>query len=248
MKRLRPAGIALALLTLGACFTDDKTPRQALFIGVDVSGSFMKQPSFDDSLDFLSYYIYAHLKGLGGLEVPKSMFVGSIGGSWINDAKTFYPIETFQDKTPAQIRATLGELFPRGRNNALTDFNSFFKQIALFIQNKNLILKPIAIVMASDGVPDAGKLSFGTIKVAPLETLSRNITVRLLYTDANTGNGWQNKVKRSRVKVWTQDASVMVRWKEPTLFDPTQPFETQEKLFSWIKDNVDFPVKGKRVD
>src|SRR5881397_4076557 len=54
--------------------------RLVLFIGVDISGSFMNGKYFDDSIEFLARYIHAHLNGLGGMEVPNAMFVGSIGG------------------------------------------------------------------------------------------------------------------------------------------------------------------------
>src|SRR5690349_23015082 len=54
--------------------------RIVIFIGVDISGSFKKTGYFKDSIRFAAHYIYAHLKGYGGLEVPSDLFVGSIGG------------------------------------------------------------------------------------------------------------------------------------------------------------------------
>ena len=79
--------------------TQPAAPRLVLFIGVDISGSFMHGKYFDDSLEFLARYIHAHLNGLGGLEVPHSLFVGSIGGVKKDEAKTLYPIEMFQNRT-----------------------------------------------------------------------------------------------------------------------------------------------------
>src|SRR5258708_7666863 len=78
-------------------------PRLVMFIGVDISGSFMHGRYFEDSLEFLARYIHAHLNGLGGLEVPHSLFVGSIGGKTQGEAKTLYPIEMFEDRTVEQI-------------------------------------------------------------------------------------------------------------------------------------------------
>src|SRR6185369_2420135 len=68
-------------------------PRLVMFIGVDISGSFMNGRYFDDSIQFLARYIYAHLNGLGEMEVPHSLFVGSIGGYKKDEPKTLYPIE-----------------------------------------------------------------------------------------------------------------------------------------------------------
>ncbi|MCI0532444.1 MAG: hypothetical protein L0Y74_10965, partial [candidate division Zixibacteria bacterium] len=74
------------------------------------------------------------------------------------------------------------------------------------------------------------------------------ITVRLLYTDAVVGKNWQTKVRRSRVKIWTQDAEVMASWKDPKILLPATPLEEQGKFFGWVEDNVDFGVRARRVD
>ena len=81
------------------------TGRLVMFVGVDISGSFMHGKYFDDSIAFLARYIHAHLNGLGEMEVPHSLFVGSIGGVKQDEAKTLYPIETFQDRSIEQIEA-----------------------------------------------------------------------------------------------------------------------------------------------
>src|SRR5437867_245758 len=101
-----------------------------MFVGVEISGSFMHGRYFDDSIDFLAYYLHAHLNGLGGLEIPHSLFVGPIGGEKKDEPKTLFPIEKFQDRTVEQIEAELHELFPRKKENQFTDFNAFFKQVA----------------------------------------------------------------------------------------------------------------------
>ena len=225
-------------------------PRLSLFVGVDISGSFMNSGYFDDSLAFMSYYIYAHLNGLDGLEVPNVLFVGSIGGATENEAKTFYPIQTFQNKSVEEIHAKLVEIFPKDVKNPFTDYNAFMEQIATTVRNRNLVLRPISIVMLSDGVPDLeseGKSNFKSVELDPLENLARSVTLRLLYTNAVVGKNWQTEVPRRRVKVWTQDAKVMESWKDPAILVPDTPIAEQHVFFDWIKDNVDFGVRAMRV-
>ncbi len=263
-KRKRPGHSAVvttvivsvaALAMFNGClfFTSDgeATPRLTMFVGVDISGSFMKSGYYEDSLDFLAYYLYAHLNGVGGLEKPNMLFVSSIGGATPDEPKTFYPIQTFENKTVEEIRATLSKIFPRDISNPFTDYNAFFEQCALMVRNKNLVLRPISIVMLSDGRPDVkkdGETDFKSLELKPLERLARNVTVRLLYTDAVVGTNWQTEVPRRRVKVWTQDAEVMVSWKDPKILQPDKPIEEQEHFFAWVQDNVDFGVRARRVD
>lgn len=230
-------------------------PRLVMFVGVDISGSFMNGRYFDDSIDFLAHYIYGHLNGLGEMEKPHSLFVGSIGGREKDEAKTLYPIETFQNRDVAQIKAELVQMFPKGRVNTYTDFNAFFAQVADMIGQKKLLLKPISIVLLTDGDPDMGETAdsralakFRNLKVEPLEGLSRNITLRVLYTDAVTAKNWRDEVPRKRVKIWTQDAVVMAEWKDPKLMLPDQPLPRQARFFSWVRENVDFQPRLKRVD
>ncbi|MFQ5865940.1 MAG: hypothetical protein ACE5IW_12000 [bacterium] len=226
-------------------------PRLSMFVGVDISGSFVKSPYYDDSINFLAHYIYSHLNGLGGLEVPNVLFVSSIGGAVANEAKTFYPRQTFENKSIEEIAHKLREIFPKRASNPFTDFNAFFEQCALTVRNKNLVLRPISIVMLSDGIPDVkqeGKTDFRSIDVKSLERLARSVTIRLLYTNAVVGKNWQTKVKRRRVKIWTQDAEVMISWKDPKILIPEKSFEEQNNFFTWIKDNVDFGVRARRVD
>ncbi len=105
--------------------------------------------------------------------------------------------------------------------------------------------------MLSDGIPDVekeGKTDFRSIVVKPLELLARSVTIRLLYTNPVVGRNWQTKIKRSRVKIWVQDAEVLVSWKDPKIFVPGKPFEEQTRFFEWIEDNVDFGVRARRVD
>jgi hypothetical protein len=221
-----------------------------MFVGMDISGSFMNGKYFDESIDFLSHYIYSHLNGLGGLEVPDVLFVSSIGGARADEPKTFYPIQTFQNKSVEEIATELKSMFPKEKPNPFTDYNAFFEQVAYTVKNKNLVLRPVTIVMISDGIPDVqrnGKTDFSSIVLTPLEKLSRNITLRLLYTNAVVGKDWQTKVNRTRVKVWTQDGEVLTTWKDPKIMIPGQSLENQARFFEWVKDNVDFGVRARRV-
>jgi len=229
----------------------DANPRLVMFIGVDVSGSFMNGGHFEDSIDFLAHYLYGHLHGLGDLRVPKVLFVSSIGGAEANEPKTFYPIQTFQNKSVEEISRTLHEMFPRRQPNPFTDYNAFLEQIALMVRTKNLLMRPISIVMVSDGKPDVsndGLTDYRSIDVSPLERLTRSITIRLLYTNPVVGKNWLTKVPRRRVKIWTQDANVMSTWDDSTLFAPQQPMAKQARFLAWVKDNVDFGVRAHRVD
>ncbi|KAA3657695.1 MAG: VWA domain-containing protein [Calditrichaeota bacterium] len=222
-----------------------------MFIGVDISGSFVRGGNFDDSINFLANYIYAHLNGNGGLEVPRVLFVGSIGGAKADEPKTFFPIQTFENKSIEEIKEKLVEIFPKDKLNPFTDYNAFFQQVALTVKKRNLILRPISIVMISDGIPDVkkdGKTDFRSLDLKPLENLSRNVTVRVLYTNAVVGQNWQTTVKRRRVKIWTQDDEVMTTWKDPKIFLPDTSFAQQDKFFAWVHDNVDFGVRAMRVD
>jgi hypothetical protein len=243
--------LAAVLVQPGCSGRSDANPRLSMFIGVDISGSFMNQKYFDDSIEFLAYYIYSHLNGINNLEVPNVLYVSSIGGADANEPKTFYPKQLFEHKSISEIHSKLKEIFPKTRCNPFTDYNAFFEQVALTIKNKNLVLRPITIIMLSDGIPDIkneGQSDFRNIVVKPLEGLARSVTIRLLYTNAVVGKSWQTKIKRRKVKIWTADAEVMVSWKDPDILLPDTPVEQQTRLFAWVKDNVDFGVRARRVD
>jgi hypothetical protein len=225
---------------------DDK--RLTLFIGVDVSGSFTNTPHFKDSLSFLSYYIYGHLNGVGGLQRPRALFVGSVGGESPNEPKTFFPIHEFQRKSVPEIQAKLAEIFTV-RGDRITDFNTFFRKVSEVVRKQNLILTPLAVVIVSDGIPDvpgtAGKElaqeTYKAIDVSPLEYLARNVTVRLLYPSPKVGNLWERSVPRQRVRIWPVESQVMAGWTEQ-LQKKARP-EEEDLLWKWVRDIVDFRVR-----
>ena len=237
--------IMLLPLFLSGCLKQGKTsPRLVMFVGIDVSGSYKSTPHFNDSLRFLSRYIHLHINGK--LDQPKDLFVGTIGGKRGGKRKTFFPIESFQNKSVKGIERKLRQIFAQAKEDPITDFNAFFEQAALMIKERKLILRPISLVLLTDGIPDfkgiKGDRRYKKIQLKPLENLSRNVTVRVLYTTPNAAHGWQNLVPRKRVKVWTQDAPVMGEWKE------VFRLKNKSKRINWIKRNVNFPVRLKRVD
>jgi hypothetical protein len=245
--------VILAGFLVGCSFLNEKPqPRLVMFVGVDISGSFIKSPQFDDGLDFLAHYLYAHLNGFGGLDVPNALFVGSIGGAQKGQPKAFYPIETFQNKSVDEIEAKLKEFFPKDKVDRYTDYNAFLTQVADMVKDRKMVLKPLSVVMISDGELDVpgkhGRHDYRSIDLFPLEKLSRNVALRLLYTSPEVGKKWEDLIPRRRVKVWTQDAEVSATWKDPKIFIPNLPMEQQTKFLSWVKDNVDFGVRMKRVD
>lgn len=243
--------IVVLVILLAGCEATDPKPRLSMFVGVDISGSFTNSGYYGNAIEFLATYLHAHLNGAGGMEVPNVLFVSSIGGATADEPKTFYPKQTFEGKSVEEIAERLREMFPQNTKNPYTDFNAFFEQIASTVRNRKLVLRPISIVMITDGVPDVkreGRTDFRSINLRPLEILSRNITVRVLYTSAGTGRSWQTEVPRSRVKVWTQDADVMVSWKDPSILVADKPVNEQEKLIRWIEDNVNYGVSARRVE
>ncbi len=248
--RLIAAAVLLALA--GGCILEpgDRKPRNTLFIGVDASGSFKHSGYYDNALKFLAHYIYGHLNSLGGLDKPRAMFVASVGGKTSDEPKTFHPIHEFEEKSVAQIEASLRSWF--APDDTLTDFNAYFEEVSRITKERNLVLSPITIMLVTDGVPDFsrnGKRSkkgiYKQINLQPLEYLSRNITVRLAYASPVVNKRWRQQVSRHRVRLWTVDGEVMKRW--PKYMDPGRDTADQERFWSWLRDNVNFKVHAKRV-
>lgn len=257
--RARAVAVALSLSLLTGCFwfqSNEKVAKapKVYFVGIDVSGSFRNGPYFTDAMDFLSHYITIHLKGYGDAAKAKELFVASIGGRTPGEAKTFYPIQTFKYKSPKETAKFLKRTFNKGKPNPITDYNIFFKQVAERVRSKKLLLKPIEVILVTDGIPDlknnkrkARASDFAKLNLRELENLSRNVTVRVLYTSALTGMNWQEHIPRRRIKIWSQDAKVMEQWKDPKIFQQAKPLAEQTRFFSWLKANVDPSVRKKVV-
>jgi hypothetical protein len=243
-------GALLLSLTVAGCNPQSgpRQPRLALFVGVDASGSFRGSGYYDNALSFLAHYIYGHLNELGGLAQPRELFVGSIGGKDRNEPKAFHPIHDFAGKTIEQIEADLREWFPP--TDTMTDFNSFFQQVARIAKERNLILAPITLMVVSDGVPDAGgrgasagsESPYSRIDLSSLEYLSRNLTLRLAYANPKVGESWRKHVPHQRVRLWTVDAEVMKGWTEQ--LQPGVAIDQQDRLWKWVRDNVDYRVRS----
>ncbi len=251
LSRVSRFAMAVGLLSAvlaGGCLPEEaqQRPRLVLFLGIDVSGSFQNTGNYNDALRFAAHYIYGHMQALGELEKPSVLYVGSIGGERPGEAKSFHPIHDFQGKSVDEIEVDLRKWFQP--DDAFTDFNVFFERVADFVKRQNLTLKPIAIVVISDGVPDVttraaaqGGERYKRINLEPLEYLSRNVTVRLLYANPEVAVNWEQDVPRNRVRMWTVDDEVMVGWRRQ--INLGDPVDEQERLWTWIKENVDFRVR-----
>lgn len=244
--------LLIALLLAPGCgVTQREEPRLSLFVGIDVSGSFTQTPHFKDSLRFLSYYLYGHLHGTGGLQKPRALYVGSIGGDTPNEPKAFYPIQAFERKSPREIEAKLTELFSV-RGSYFTDFNAYFQRVSEVVRKQNLILAPISIVIVTDGmfeVPGPGGKAvlppYDKIDVSRLEYLARNITIRILYASPKVAAEWERKIPRQRVRMWPVEAEVMGGWREQIQNHPT--LEDEKRLWKWINDIVDRRARRQTV-
>jgi hypothetical protein len=242
------ATLAVAALMAGACVPVEDGARRArstLIMGIDVSGSFRSTGNYDDAIEFASHYLYGHLNGLGELSVPSAVFVGSVGGDRPGEPKSFQPIHKFQGKDAEQIAAVLRDNFPM-QNDGLTDFNVFFDRVEALVKQRGLILAPLNIVILSDGVPDVAggdEGRYANIDVGGLEYLSRSVTVRLLYATPTVSVAWERDIDRRRVRMWTVDDEVMPGWREQLEADLGS--SDGERLWTWVKDNVDFRVRSR---
>jgi len=245
MSRLVPGLLALGLISCTPS-ANAPPPKNTLVVGLDISGSFRKSGYFDESLRYAALYIYAHVNGIGGLKQTTDVFVGSLGGEHVGQPKSFHPIQDLTEKTPAQIESDLRAWFPE--EDPITDFNAFFQRTAVHIRRQGLVLAPLNIVLFSDGVPDfpgAGHMApaqlYAKIDVSPVEYLSRNVTVRLLYAQPQVAQNWEKLIPHHRVKIWTQDQNVMQGWHRRELANVSM--ERQDSLWSWTQQIVDFRVR-----
>ncbi len=249
--RGRVAALVLALSVV-ACAPSGRagTPRSTLIVGLDISGSFRHNPAFSGAIEFAAVYIYCHLNGMDDVQRNTAIFVGELGGERPGQAKVFHPIQDLTGLSPDQIAAQLRAWFPQ--EDPITDFNAFFQRAALHVRRNNLVLAPLNVVLFSDGEPDypgAGRMSaderYKRIDLSPLEYLSRNVTVRLLYASPPIAQLWERKVPRKRVRLWTQDADVMRGWRRHVV--EGAPMVKQDSLWSWVENVVDVRVRRERV-
>jgi hypothetical protein len=119
--------------------------------------------------------------------------------------------------------------------------------VARIAKERGLLLSPITLVVVSDGVPDVpgmkagSQAAFGKIDMSPLEYLTRNVTVRLVYANPTVGEQWRRLVPRQRVRMWTVDQEVMKGWRGQIQADTD--LASQTKLWKWVRENVDYRVR-----
>jgi hypothetical protein len=247
--------VALAALLATACASaagaqeqrGERTPLTTI-IGIDVSGSFRNAGLFNEAVEFIAHYIYAHLNGFGELRVPTALFFTSIGGVRAGEPKPFHPINDFEGRSVQQIAADIRSWF--SQTDPYTDFNSYFARVATLVKERGLVLAPLNIIVLSDGVPDApvhgsraaaSSNPYARIDLSPLEYLSRSVTLRLLYASPSVGDNWKKLIKRRRVRIWAQEAQVMAGWRKQV--QPDVALSRQDRLWRWVQDNVDFRVR-----
>lgn len=219
--------------------------RNTLVVGIDVSGSFRTGGRYESAVDFAAHYIYAHLNGLGGARVPTAMFVGTVGGDKVDEAKSFQPIHTFQGLSVPQIAEYLRKEYPS--RDGYTDFNPFFDRVATLVKRQGLVLSPIDVVLFTDGMPDMKVVGdslakYKAIDLSDLEYLSKSVTLRVLFPRPTVAVNWERKVPRHRVRMWTVDDEVMTTWRKHHVGG--LPPEQQATLWKWIYDNVDYRVRS----
>jgi hypothetical protein len=240
------AALSLSVAGCSPAAGSGRVAKSTLVLGIDVSGSFGGKAHYESSIDFAANYLYAHIHGVGGLNQPTAVFVGSFGGEKPGETKSFQPIHTFQNLTVPQISAFLRKEYPS--RDGLTDFNPFFERVATLVRRQNLILAPLNVVMVTDGIPDTkseknDSLSkYKKINVSGLEYLSKNTTVRILYPRPTVAVHWEKNVPRRRVRIWTVDDEVMGTWRSH--YHAGQSPENQTELWKWVTDNVDFRVRS----
>jgi hypothetical protein len=242
---LATAAVLVTLAPAQAADPGGQKPRHTLFVAVDTSGSFRHQ-GYEDAMTFLAYYLHGHLNELGGLTRIRDLFVAAIGGKRNDEPKSFRPISEFEGKSIPQIEADLRRWFPP--TDPLTDFNVFFREVVRIARERNLVLTPITVLVVSDGIPDVPGYKHGTpdsfkaINLSLLESLARNVTVRLIYASPTVGDRWRTLIRRHRVRLWSVDHDVMKGWRAQVRPD-TGP-AGQARLWKWVRDNVDYRVRA----
>src|SRR5207245_4847187 len=77
--------------------------------------------------------------------------------------------------------------------------------------------------------------------LSPLDYLSKNVTVRLVYASPKVGDNWRKLVKRDRVRFWAVEYDVMKGWRAQMKQDTD--LANQDRFWKWVRDNVDYRVR-----
>jgi len=200
--RRRVAALVLALGVI-ACSPSEKatTPRSTLVIGLDISGSFRRNPSFNGAIEFAALYIYGHLNGVGGLQPNTAIFVGELGGERPGQAKVFHPIQISRAKRPRRLRRTCARGSPRRPDHRLQRVLPARRLAREAQQPGPIAAQRRALLGRRADFPGAGRISlddrYKRVDMSALEFLSRNVTVRLLYADPPIAQLWERRVRAS---------------------------------------------------
>ena len=238
---------ASALLALGACIpsADRGQPRSTLIVGIDVGGSLAANGRYDSALDFAANYLYAHFRGLGGLETPNSVFVGPIDAAG-DDFTAFEAGRALEEMSVAQIAAHLRKKYPP--RASATDFTPFFVRVAALVGSRDLALSPLNVVLLTDGLAEApvpnadSPLNYAAIDMSGLEYLAHSVTVRVLSPSPAVAARWEQQVPRRRIRMVTVTDSAMATWERHHRAGLAP--EQQAALWRWIADNVDVRVRS----
>ena len=71
------------------------------------------------------------------------------------------------------------------------------------------------------------------------------MTLRLTYASPKVGENWRTFVAHDRVRMWTVEAEVMKGWRQQ--LEGGVDLARQQKLWKWVKDNVDYRVRSKAL-
>lgn len=221
-----------------------RVARSTLVIGIDRGGDFVREGRYDSSMDFAANYLYAHLRGLGALARPTSVFVGSIDQPADSAELDFRSIETFAEMSVAQIAAYLRREFPP--RSGTSEFTPFVRRVESLVKREDLVLVPLTVILLTDGLPaPAGGTdstgAYAAIDLSSLEYLARTVTVRVLYPSPAVAAQWQQTVPRRRVRMLTVGNEVMAAWERHHRAGLAP--EHQLALWRWIAETVDAHIR-----
>jgi len=251
---VKRAHAVVGLLALGllACKppADTPPPRSTLVVGLDISGSFRKSGQFDPAMRYASLYIYAHVNALGGLKQATDVFVGFFGWRARRTTQNVPSHSGSERQVAGGNRGRPASLVPRRGSDHR------FQRLLPADRRPHQAAKPGPgsvehrdVFRRCPRFPGAGRLPapqlYAKIDVSPIEYLSRNVTIRLLYAQPTVAQNWEKLVPRNRVKIWTQDEQVMAGWRRHEVAGV--PLDRQDSLWSWTQQIVDFRVRRGKI-
>jgi hypothetical protein len=95
------------------------------------------------------------------------------------------------------------------------------------------------------GVRGGAQVLYEKINLDPLEYLTRNITLRIIYLSPKVAQNWRTYIPRKRIRLLAVDGEVMKGWKSQ--IRPGVSIEEQERFWKWVREVVDFRVRSIRI-